>query len=616
MPGSIYLADRQYEQRVFQFRALFAALACLLLLLVLAGRMIYLQVLHHDVFSTLSQNNRLQVVPVPPNRGLIFDRNGVVLAENQPAFHLEITPEEVTDLDSTLSGLAELINIRPVDIETFRQLLNSHRPFEPIPLRLNLSEQEVALFSVNRYRFPGVDINARLSRYYPFGAAAVHVLGYVGRIDEDDMARLDQAKYRGTNHIGKLGIEQAYEDILHGQVGYKRLEVNVEGRKLRELDREPPVPGENLRLNIDIRLQQVAEQALADKTGAVVAINPNNGAVLAFVSQPAFDPHPFVNGISRTDYEALRDDPDQPLFNRALRGQYPPGSTIKPVLALAALERSADIAKQTVNCKGYFKLPGDDRRYRDWKKYGHGKTDLHDAIVQSCDVYFYTLANEMGIDSLMNYLGLFGLGRVTGIDIPGEKPGLLPTRAWKQKRYSMPWFPGETLSIGIGQGYLLMTPLQLAQMSAALATGKIYQPQLVAAILPKDKPAEPVAPVLKAELPVRDLNDWMEVRMAMRDVVHSDHGTARGSSWGAKYEFAGKTGTAQVFSIAQDEEYDEETVAEYLRDHALFIAYAPVEKPELAVAVLVEHGGHGSSAAAPVARKLFDAYMKFHDAEQ
>ncbi|MBN1378289.1 MAG: penicillin-binding protein 2 [Gammaproteobacteria bacterium] len=615
MPASIYLADRQYEQRVFQFRALIVALICLFLLLVLAVRMIYLQVVHHDMFSTLSQNNRLQVIPTPPNRGLIFDRNGVVLAENQPAFHLEITPEDVVDMEKTLSGLVEVVNVRPTDIESFKDALKRRRKFESIPLRLNLSERETALFAVNRHRFPGVDIAARLSRHYPFAETTAHVLGYVGRIDEEDLINLDQANYRGTNHIGKLGVEQAYEDILHGNVGYQQLEVNVEGRELRILEEQAPVPGDDLQLHLDIRLQQIAEQSMTEKTGAVIAMDPNNGAILALVSRPSFDPHPFVNGISKKDYQALRDSPVQPLFNRALRGQYPPGSTIKPALALAALELGADIAHETVNCKGFFKLPTDDRKYRDWKKHGHGKVDLHTAIVQSCDVYFYNLANQMGIDAVSEFLGLFGLGQPTGIDVAGEKPGLLPSREWKRKRYAMPWFPGETISVGIGQGYMLMTPMQLVQMSAALATAKIYQPQLVAALLPKNAEAVPITPVLKSELKVTNLANWDEVRLAMRDVVHTDRGTARGSSWGTKYEFAGKTGTAQVIGIAQDEEYDEETIAEHFRDHALFIAFSPVENPRLAVAVLVEHGGHGSSAAAPVARQLFDAYMKYYDVQ-
>lgn len=618
MSSGIYLADRQLEQRVFRFRALIAALVCLLAVLVLVVRMIYLQVVHHEVFSTLSQNNRLQLSSVPPNRGLIFDRNGVVLAENQPAFHLEITPEEVGNLEETLTGLSKIISVNESDLESFRKALKRQRQFEPIPLRFNLSEEEVAQFAVNRHRFPGVDIAARLTRYYPFGATTAHLLGYVGRIDEEDMETLDQANYRGTSHIGKLGIEQAYEDVLHGLVGYKQLEINAEGRKLRVLDdqSQSPTPGADIRLNVDIRLQQVAEQALGDKAGAVVALDPNNGAVLAFVSKPSFDPHLFVNGISRSDYQALQNDPGQPLFNRALRGQYPPGSTLKPALALAALENELGFAHESINCKGYFKLPTDDRRYRDWKKQGHGKMDIHDAIVQSCDVYFYELAYRMGIDAMADFLALFGLGKATGIDISGEKSGLLPNSAWKRKRYAMPWFPGETLNSGIGQGYMLMTPLQLVQMSAALATARRYRPQLVAAILPKNSMPRTIAPVLEAELPVNQQENWALVRQSMRDVVHTDRGTARGSSWGAQYEFAGKTGTAQVISIAQDEEYDEETVDERFRDHALFIAYAPVESPRIAVAVLVEHGGHGSSAAAPVARKVCDAYMKFNNVEQ
>jgi penicillin-binding protein 2 len=384
---------------------------------------------------------------------------------------------------------------------------------------------------------------------------------------------------------------------------------------LRLIDEEAPAPGNDLQLHLDIRLQKVAKEALGEQTGAVVAMDPNSGAVLAFVSQPAFDPHLFVNGISESDYQVLRDNPARPLFNRALRGQYPPGSTIKPALALAALERDVDVARQTINCKGHFKLPTDDRKYRDWKKHGHGKVDIHDAIVQSCDVFFYNLANRMGIDAISTSLAMFGLGKPTGIDIAGEKPGLLPSKEWKRQHYREIWYPGETLIIAIGQGYMLMTPMQLVQMSAALATARIYQPQLAAAILPKSLPAVPITPQLKEKLPINDTRNWEEVRLGMHDVVHTNRGTARSSSWGTKYEYAGKTGTAQVFSIAQDEEYDEEAVADHLRDHALFIAYAPADEPKIAVAVLVEHGGHGSSAAAPVARKLLDAYMKYYDAK-
>lgn len=615
MPDSIYLADRQNEHRIFIFRALIAVAVCLVLLFVLVYRMIYLQIVHHDTFSTLSQDNRLQLSPVPPNRGLIFDRNGVVLAENQPAFHLTVTPNEVPDLDQTLSELVEVINFTTSDIESFKRALKRHRSFEAIPLRLNLSETEAAYFAVNRHRFPGVDINARLTRHYTFGAMTAHALGYVGRIDEEDMEQLEEVKvnYRETTHIGKLGIEQANEDVLHGKVGYKQQEVNVEGRKLKVLDEQPPIPGNNLQLTLDIRLQKVAGQALGDKTGAVVALDTRNGAVLAFVSKPSFDPHLFVNGISKTDYQALRSDPSQPLFNRALRGQYPPGSTIKPVLALAALEQRLDIAEETIRCKGFYKLPRDKRKYRDWKKHGHGKVNIQDAVIQSCDVYFYDLAHRMGIDTMARYLALFGLGQPTGIDISGEKPGLLPTREWKRKRYSMPWFPGETLNSGIGQGYMLMTPLQLVQMAAALATNKLYQPHLVTAYLPKQASPRKVPAILKAEVPVNEQENWQVIRRSMRDVVHTDKGTARGSSWGAKYEFAGKTGTAQVISIAQDEEYDEETIAEQFRDHALFIAYAPVEQPKIAIGIVVEHGGHGSTAAAPIARKVFDAYMQYYD---
>lgn len=609
MIGRIRLHDRHQELRVFRFRSALAAFVCVALLAVLAARMVYLQVISHELFSSLSQDNRLQVVPLPPTRGLIYDRNGVVLAENIPSHHLTITPEKIRDLDETLADLAEVVTVRPSDVERFRQALKRHRPFESVPLRVNLGEEEVARFSVNRHRFPGVDIEPQLTRYYPYGERTAHVLGYVGRIDEHDLKRLDERNYRGTNLTGKLGVERQYEAELHGRVGYMHQEVNVEGRKLRELEgRRPPVPGADLQLNLDMRLQQTAWQALGEEAGAVVAIDPANGAVLAFVSRPSFDPHDFVHGISDKDYRALRDDPQRPLFNRALRGQYPPGSTIKPFLGLGALERAHELAGQSVHCRGYYKLPTDKRRYRDWKT--HGKVDLDEAIAQSCDVFFYDLAHRMGIDKMAAYLGLFGLGRASGIDIPGEREGLVPTREWKRNRFSMPWFPGETLIAGIGQGYMLATPLQLADAVSGLAVGRLYRPRVAAFLERPGGRIERIEPVLRAELPVVEPAHWERIRRAMEDVVHGKRGTARASGYGAGYRFAGKTGTSQVISIAQDAEYDAEALEKKYHDHALFIAWAPVDNPRIAVGVLVEHGGSGSSAAAPVARKVFDTFFE------
>lgn len=614
MSARIRLHDRQYELNIFRSRAVFAGVVCLFVMLLLVARLIYLQVVNHELFSTLSLNNRLQLKAVAPTRGLIYDRNGVVLAENRPMYLLEVTPEEVPDMEATLAALKEVVNLRETDIERFRQFLKSKRQFEAVPLRFNLDETEVAYFSINRHRFPGVDIAARLTRHYPFGASMVHVLGYMGRIDERDLANLDESNYRATSHIGKLGIEQNYEIELHGTAGYQQVEVNVQGRVLRVVEEKPPIPGQDLHLTLDIHLQQVAEQALGEESGAVVAIDPRDGAVRVLVSKPGYDPHDFVTGISSEDFKVLQNSPVRPLFNRALTGQYPPGSTVKPFLGLGALENNVEGIGRPVHCRGYYRLAGDDRRYRDWKKQGHGVVDLRQAIAQSCDVFFYDLAYRMGVDAMAGYLRQFGLGRLTGIDVQGEKGGLVPTSAWKRERMGMVWFPGETLIVGIGQGYMLATPLQLAHATAALAAGKLYRPRLLAAMQPPGQQATPVALPEAVAVPVRRAENWRYVHEAMEAVVHGKHGTARGAGLGADYRFAGKTGTAQVISIAQDEEYDEEAIAKRHRDHAWFIAFAPVESPRLAIAVLVENGGHGSTAAAPVARKVFDRFFEMEAA--
>ncbi len=610
MASRITLNDRQQELYLFKSRAVVAGALCIAAVMLLMLRLLYLQVIHHQVFSTLSLNNRLRLMAVAPTRGLIYDRNGVVLAENRPSYRLEITPEEVDDLDATLAALAEVLVVRPSDIERFRESLKRKRQFEGVPLRFNLNDEEVALFSVNRHRFPGVDIAARLSRHYPLAEITAHVLGYVGRIDERDLTRLDERNYRATSHIGKVGVEKQYETELHGNVGYQQVEVNVEGRVLRVLEEQVATPGNDLHLNLDVRLQQAAWEALGDNAGSVIALEPNTGAVLAMVSAPAYDPHLFVDGISTLDFKALQQAITRPLFNRALTGQYPPGSTTKPIVGLAAIERGTQFS-QTIHCKGSYKLPGDDRRYRDWKKEGHGHVDLLQAIAQSCDVFFYDLAFQMGIDAMADYLDLFGLGRLTGIDLPGEKRGLLPTSAWKRKRYGLPWFPGETLSAGIGQGYMLMTPLQLAYATAALATnGKAYKPQMLASVERPGQSYSEIQPQLQGSIPINNAENWAYIHRAMEEVMHGKKGTARASAAGAAYRFAGKTGTAQVISIAQDEEYDEEKIAKQHRDHALFIAFAPAEDPKIAISVLVENGGSGSSVAAPLARKVLDRFFE------
>ncbi|WP_297527376.1 penicillin-binding protein 2 [Thiohalobacter sp.] len=617
MARRITLKDDLLERRLFMNRAVTALAGAVVLLLVLVGRLIQLQVLAHDHYATLSEDNRVKIEPIPPNRGLILDRNGVLLAQNLPAFRLEVIPEQVPDLDATLAELGKLVALRPSDLERFGKLRKRMHRFEGIPLRLHLSDEEVARFAINRHRFPGVEIQAGLTRHYPLGSHAAHAVGYVGRINEDDLQTLDTANYRGTTHTGKVGIEKTYEDLLHGTVGYQEVETNAQGRTLRVLRREPPVAGSDLYLTLDARLQSAVERALGNYNGAAVVMDPRDGAVLALVSLPSYDPNPFVKGIEYDEYQALQQDPDRPLFNRALRGQYPPGSTIKPFVGLAGLELGITHAGSRTYCPGYYQLPGKARKYRDWKRGGHGMVDLTDAIAQSCDVYFYDLARSLGIDRMHDYLDQFGFGRLTGIDILGELPGLLPSTEWKRRTRKEPWFPGETLIAGIGQGFDLATPLQLASATAALARyGEVHRPHLVQATrAPESDAIEALFRPEPRHIPIIDRGHWDTTIQAMIEVVHGRRGTARRIAEGLDYRIAGKTGTAQVFGLAQEEEYEAEEIAEKLRDHALFIAFAPAERPEVAVAVVVENGGSGGAVAAPIAREILDAWFELHPRE-
>ncbi len=605
------LRDYIRETRLLQNRTLAAAVMVLLLMFALLARLIYLQVFNQEHYLTLSQNNRISVVAIPPTRGLIYDRNGVLLARNLPAFGLEVIPEQVDDIEATLRALNQVVAISPADIKRFRRLLKQKRTTHGVMLRLRLSEEELARFAVNRPQFPGVDIVAGVTRDYPLGASTAHAVGYVGRISENDLDQLGDSNYSGTTHIGKTGVEHTYEDVLHGTVGFEQIETNSQGHRLRVLERTPAQPGRNLHLNMDIRLQQLAEQALGDNTGAVVALEPGTGAVLALVSQPGFDPNLFVNGIEPRDYQALQNSSGQPLYNRALRGQYPPASTIKPFVALAGLELGVTDTQRSIFCPGWFRLPGHERRYRDWRHEGHGAVDLTRAISESCDVYFYELAQRLGIDRLHDFLAQFGFGQKSAVDGPGELAGLLPSSAWKRNARREAWFPGETIIAGIGQGYMLATPLQLAVVTATLANrGKRIAPRIVAAIedpLTHNKVARSSAPLNTIQLARSDR--WDIIINAMVQVMHGERGTARGSGAGAAYKIAGKTGTAQVFGLKQDEKYDKDKVAPHLRDHALFIAFAPVDNPRIALAVIVENGGSGSGAAAPIARKLMDQYL-------
>lgn len=617
MRRSVRIKDHWSEQRLFIGRILFAAIAAAVLLLVVGGRLFVLQVLKHDYYVDLSQGNRVRLEPLPPDRGLMYDRHGTVIAENTPAFTLELTPEQVADVPDTLRGLAAIGLLEQEQVPALERLIRSGRKFEAVPLRLSLSDEDIATFAVRQFEFPGVEIQTRLARWYPYGDAGVHALGYVAAISEDDLKRIDRDQYAGSAVIGKIGLEGTYEPELHGNAGYRQVLVNAQGRRVDrlgggtvKLETRSPRAGNDLFLGLDMRVQKVAEEALAGRRGAVVAIEPETGDVVALVSVPTFDPNKFTRGISGREYAALRDDIDRPLFDRALRGAYPPGSTVKPLMALAGLQYGVVDPNAARFCRGYFTLPGSSRQYHDWKKEGHGMVDMRKAIATSCDVYFYTLADILGIDRVHDALSKLGLGKATGIDVGGELPGLVPSAEWKQQKYKQAWFPGETVSVGIGQGYLLVTPLQLAHAAAILAGhGKNFRPRLVTAV--RDAATGVIRKLPPVEEPMIELKDphaWDIVVEGMQRVTEAG-GTASSIAHGASYKIAAKTGTAQVFSLGQNEKYVAKNVAERLRDHALFIAFAPADAPKLAVAVLVENGGHGGSAAGPVARRVFDAYL-------
>lgn len=622
MISQVRIKDHWSEQRIFLRRAIAAGVVMLACVIALVVKLVQLQVVRHDYYAELSQGNRVRIEPMPPNRGLILDRHGAVLAENLPAYQLELTSEQTPDVDAVLAELAALQLVEPDDIDRLRRLIRSRRSFEGVPIRLQLTDEEVARFAVRRHEFPGVDIRTRMTRHYPLGELGVHALGYVGAISEQDLTRIDEGEYAGTSLIGKVGVESSYESALHGTTGFRQVLVNAQGRPVEgeaalraDLAIRPAVSGTDLILSLDVRAQRAAEAALAGLRGAVVAIDPANGDVLAFASTPGFDPNRFARGLGTAEYRALIENIDRPMFNRALRGTYPPGSTIKPVVALAALDYHAIDPGQGRFCRGFFTLPGSRHRYRDWRPEGHGWVNMQEAIAQSCDTYFYNVAQQLGIDRLSTYLAKFGFGQPTGIDIDGEKTGLLPSREWKQKNFSRPaeqiWFPGDTVIIGIGQGYLLTTPLQLAHMASIIAgRGQTFEPRLV--IAQRDAgtgETRRIAPLPSPPVQVEDAALWQRIINGMVGVTTPPRGTARGSAAGAKYSIAGKTGTAQVFSIGQTEKYNEKEIEERLRDHALFVAFAPAEAPRIAMAVLVENGRSGSGTAAPVARKVLDAYL-------
>ncbi|NWG30675.1 MAG: penicillin-binding protein 2 [Rhodocyclaceae bacterium] len=607
------IKDAQEGLEQFNRRIAVAGALVLVCFALLFGRFFWLQVLHHDYYKTRAEDNRISLLPIVPNRGLIVDRNGEVLARNYSAYTLEITPSQVPDLEATIDGLAEFITIEAKDRKRFRKLMEESKRFESLPIRTRLTDEEVAKFIARRYRFPGVEIKARLFRQYPKGAFASHVLGYIGRVNERDLARIEEreqeANYRGTDYFGKSGLEQHYEFELHGTSGFEQVEVDAAGRAVRSLSRVAPVPGNNLTLTLDAKLQEVAEQAFGDRRGALVAIEPSTGGILALVSVPNYDPNLFVDGIAAADWQALNEAADKPMVNRALNGAYPPGSTFKPFMALAALHYGKRRPEQAIADPGFFNFGG--HTFRDDKKGGHGMVDMYKSIVVSCDTYYYMLANDMGIDAIARFMGELGLGSKTGIDIEGESEGVLPSPAWKKKRFKKPeqqkWYAGETISIGIGQGYNAYTPIQLAQAVATLANdGVMFRPHLVKYITDtKTGEKRFIEPQPIKKLPWKQEHIDV-IKHAMVGVTRE--GTGARAFAGAEYVAAGKTGTAQVFSY-KGAEHKTETMKAQLRDHALFIAFAPADQPKIALAVLVENGGFGAQAAAPIARQVFDYYL-------
>lgn len=602
LPNIYTLKDHFKESQLYLNRVIIATVVVSLVLIILTIRLIYLQISQHDVYKTLSLNNQVRIVPITPTRGLIFDRNGVLLAENTPAFSLELTPEQTPNIEEALHIINNIMPLTDTERQQFYKQLKYKRRNESVPIRIKLSEEEVAKFSVEKHRLPGVEIVARLIRHYPFGENFAHALGYIGPISETDLAHINTANYRGTYNIGKIGIEKFYEDTLHGTTGYQHIETDAKGRTIRILNRIPPVSGADLYLSLDNRLQTAAIEALKDLKGAIVAINPSNGEVLALVSNPSFDPNLFTQGIDVQTYSALQNSPDRPLFNRAIRGQYPPGSTVKPMVALQGLEVGVVTPQFQIFDPGWYKLHGVGRMYRDWiyfaKRHGHGTVDMEKAIAQSCDTYFFTLAHKLGVKNLHNIFTRFGLGKKTHIDTTGEASGLAPNAEWKKRVYKEDWYEGDTLNIGIGQGTLLATPLQMAQVAAIIGNrGQGFKPHFV-----NKKNSDPIEPVT-----IKHNANWDLIIKGMQKVVQPG-GTANRISHGLTYTVAGKTGTAQVFNLKQHEKYEVNKIKAYLRDHSWFIAFAPVEKPQIALAVLVENKYRKTGA--DVARVVLDSYFQ------
>ncbi|WP_263263840.1 penicillin-binding protein 2 [Pseudomonas sp. RIT-PI-S] len=611
MPDPIPLKDHDKEQRLVNGRLVACAILVIGLALALVGRLYFLQVVQYDYHSTISENNRVHVLPIPPERGLIYDRNGVVLADNRPSFNLTLTRERAGDTGQVLDSLARILQLSEEQRRQFdKDLRRARHPFEPVTLMYELTEDQIALIAVNQFLLPGLDVEAQFVREYPLGEQFAHSLGYVGRINEAEAKVLDPVEYRGTQSVGKTGVERFYESALHGHVGFEEVETNAQGRVMRVLRHTDPVAGKSITLTLDAKLQQAAEKALDGRRGAIVALDPQTGDVLAMVSEPSFDPNLFVTGISYKQYTALRDSLDRPLFNRVLRGLYAPGSTIKPEVAVAGLDSGVITASTRVFDPGYYELPNYDHKYRNWNRSGDGWVDLYAAIMRSNDVYFYETAHRLGIDRLHDYLSRFGIGQKVSLDMFEEAPGLMPSEQWKRATRRQPWFPGETLILGIGQGYMQVTPLQLAQATSLIASkGVWHRPHLAATI-----GGEP--PVDQNPMPnivLRDPGEWEQVNRGMQAVLHDPRGIARQSAVGAQYRIAGKSGTAQVVAIRQGERYNRERTQERNRDNALFVGFAPAENPKIVVAVMIENGEAGGRVAGPVVREVLDAWLLDQD---
>ncbi|RDV26126.1 penicillin-binding protein 2 [Alteromonas aestuariivivens] len=612
------IRDHTAEANLFARRAMIAMLIVLLLISIVISNLYVLQIRQHEDYQTRSNGNRIKVLPIAPNRGLIYDRNGVLLAENRPVFSLELIPEQIDDLEGTITQLTELMGITEEEKENFFSNLRGQRRFKPVALRTQLTELEVARFSAHQHQFPGVGIEARLSRFYPYGDALTHVLGYVAKINKKDLQKIveagQEANYAATYDIGKLGIEKFHEEVLHGTVGYQQVEVNNQGRIIRTLNVDPPVPGRDIVLNIDIELQLAAQQALEGKRGTIVVTSPKTGGVLAMYSSPSYDPNLFVHGISRTNYSALLNSPDRPLINRATQGQYPPASTIKPHLAVLGLEQKVIDAKTTINDRGRYQLPNVDHVWRDWKKWGHGKVDVTKAIEVSCDTFYYDLAYQLGIDRISEAMSEFGFGDYTGIDLYEESDANMPSRGWKRARFNQPWYIGDTIPVGIGQSYWTATPIQLNQsINALINHGERFVPQILRGFMHDNgeislEPLKTLRPIM-----VSEHKNWDLVLKAMYEVVNGKDGTARHAFSDTPYISAGKTGTAQLFTVGQDEEYEAEDVSERLRDNAMYVGFAPYSDPQVTVSLVVENAGGGSSNAAPIAREIMDFYFRHHE---